>query len=112
MQLLNVARGGTLIQHLEGHAGTPGVFERHEVKPVPGTWLAGIVPAELSVPTHHHQAVDRLGAGLVACSFAADGTVEGIELPPEDGFVLGVQWHPEAGTDLRIMRALVEAARR
>ncbi|MDX3228484.1 gamma-glutamyl-gamma-aminobutyrate hydrolase family protein [Streptomyces sp. ME19-01-6] len=113
MQLLNVARGGTLIQHLEGHVGPPGVFERHEVKPVPGTLLARIAPEAVSVPTYHHQAVDRLGAGLVASAHATgDGTVEAMEVPGDAGFVLGVQWHPEAdtGQDLRVMRALVEAA--
>jgi putative glutamine amidotransferase len=112
-QLLNVALGGTLIQHLDGHTGPPGVFERHLVTPVPGTLLARVLPEPLSVPTFHHQAVDRLGEGLVASAHAADdGTVEAVELPSADAFVLGVQWHPEAGDDLRVMRALVTAAAR
>ncbi|GAA2373298.1 gamma-glutamyl-gamma-aminobutyrate hydrolase family protein [Streptomyces cuspidosporus] len=111
MQLLNVALGGTLVQHLEGHVGPPGVFEHHEVKPVPGTLLARITPDAVSVPTYHHQAVDRLGEGLVVSAHAAeDGTVEAVELPGDTGFVLGVQWHPEAGEDVRVMRALVDAA--
>ncbi|MET7932739.1 gamma-glutamyl-gamma-aminobutyrate hydrolase family protein [Streptomyces sp. NPDC005322] len=110
-QLLNVALGGTLVQHLDGHAGPPGVFDHHEVEPVPGTLLAQILPRPLSVPTFHHQSVDRLGTGLVASAHATDdGTVEAVELPGAEGFVLGVQWHPEAGDDLRVMRALVEAA--
>ncbi|MEU7243916.1 gamma-glutamyl-gamma-aminobutyrate hydrolase family protein [Streptomyces sparsogenes] len=111
MQLLNVALGGTLVQHLEGHVGPPGVFEHHEIKPVPGTLLARITPDAVSVPTYHHQAVDRLGEGLVVSAHAtADGTVEAVEVPGDSGFALGVQWHPEAGDDLRVMRALVEAA--
>ncbi|MGY4980276.1 gamma-glutamyl-gamma-aminobutyrate hydrolase family protein [Streptomyces sp. 900105755] len=110
MQLLNVALGGTLVQHIDGHAEVPGVFGRHPVKPVPGTLYAGTVPEEASVPTFHHQAVDRLGAGLVASAYAADGTVEAVELPAGHGWVLGVQWHPEMGEDLRVMRALVTAA--
>jgi putative glutamine amidotransferase len=109
LQLLNVALGGTLVQHIDGHAKTPGVFGHHPVKPVPGTLYATAVPEETSVPTFHHQAVDRLGAGLVVSAWAADGTVEAVELPSAD-WVVGVQWHPEMGEDLRVMRALVEAA--
>jgi putative glutamine amidotransferase len=110
MQLLNVALGGTLVQHLQGHAEVVGVFGGHPVKPVPGSLYAGIVPEEATVPTYHHQAVDRLGAGLVPSAYAADGTVEAVELPAERGWVLGVQWHPEMGEDLRVMSALVRAA--
>ncbi|WP_081239746.1 gamma-glutamyl-gamma-aminobutyrate hydrolase family protein [Streptomyces viridosporus] len=109
MQLLNVALGGTLVQHVDGHAEVPGVFGRHPVKPVPGTRYAGLVPEEASVPTFHHQAVDRLGGGLVPSAHAEDGTVEAVELPAAP-WVLGVQWHPEVGDDVRVMRALVEAA--
>ncbi|MFE2583692.1 gamma-glutamyl-gamma-aminobutyrate hydrolase family protein [Streptomyces sp. NPDC059378] len=110
MQLLNVAAGGTLVQHLDGHAEVVGAFGLHPVKPVPGTLYAGIVPEETAVPTYHHQAVDRLGTDLVASAYAADGTVEAIELPASAGWVLGVQWHPEMGEDLRVLRALVTAA--
>ncbi|MFF4705693.1 gamma-glutamyl-gamma-aminobutyrate hydrolase family protein [Streptomyces sp. NPDC001288] len=110
MQLLNVALGGTLVQHIDGHAEVPGVFGHHEVKPVPGTRYAATVPEATAVPTFHHQAVDRLGAGLLPSAHAADGTVEAIELPEDRGWVLGVQWHPEMGEDLRVMRALVTAA--
>ncbi|MER5430433.1 gamma-glutamyl-gamma-aminobutyrate hydrolase family protein [Streptomyces sp. NPDC002588] len=110
MQLLNVALGGTLTQHIDGHAEVVGVFGRHPVKPVPGTRYAAAVPEEATVPTYHHQAVDRLGAGLVPSAYAEDGTVEAVEPHSADGWVLGVQWHPEMGDDLRVMRALVEAA--
>ncbi|MER5719190.1 gamma-glutamyl-gamma-aminobutyrate hydrolase family protein [Streptomyces sp. NPDC002132] len=110
MQLLNVAVGGTLVQHLDGHAETVGVFGEHPVKPVPGTRYAALVPEETTVPTFHHQAVDRLGADLIPSAHAADGTVEAVELPPSRGWVLGVQWHPEMAQDLRVMQGLVEAA--
>ncbi|MEU2910927.1 gamma-glutamyl-gamma-aminobutyrate hydrolase family protein [Streptomyces massasporeus] len=111
MQLLNVALGGTLVQHIDGHAEAVGVFGGHAVKPVPGSLYAGVVPEETFVPTYHHQAVDRLGEGLVPSAYAADGTVEAVELPSAD-WVLGVQWHPEMGQDVRVMGALVEAATR
>ncbi|WP_432092602.1 gamma-glutamyl-gamma-aminobutyrate hydrolase family protein [Streptomyces sp. bgisy100] len=117
MQLLNVALGGTLVQHLpeevghDGHCTEPGVFARHDVKPVPGTLLDRVLPETVAVPTYHHQSVDRLGRGLIACGYAEDGTPEAVELPDADGFVLAVQWHPEAGEDLRVMEALVAAAR-
>ncbi|MEV0527493.1 gamma-glutamyl-gamma-aminobutyrate hydrolase family protein [Streptomyces sp. NPDC050439] len=111
MQLLNVARGGTLVQHMEGHAETVGVFGTHEVKPVPGSLYESIVPAAAEVPAYHHQAVDRIGRGLVVSAYAADGTPEALELPASAGWVLGVQWHPEMGDDLRVMSALVRAAR-
>ncbi|MCH5673514.1 gamma-glutamyl-gamma-aminobutyrate hydrolase family protein [Streptomyces gilvus] len=109
MQLLNVALGGTLVQHVEGHAEVVGVFGRHTVKPVPGTRYAEAVPEETSVPAYHHQAVDRLGTGLLPSAYAEDGTVEAVELPAADGWALGVQWHPEMGEDPRVMRALVRA---
>ncbi|NLU66243.1 gamma-glutamyl-gamma-aminobutyrate hydrolase family protein [Streptomyces sp. HNM0574] len=110
MQLLNVALGGSLAQHLAGHQGPPGVFGAHPVRQVPGTLLAEVLPGELTVPTYHHQATARLGAGLVPGAHAEDGTVEALELPSADGFVLAVQWHPEAGDDLRLLTALNRAA--
>ncbi len=71
----------------------------------------------LEVPTHHHQAVDRLGDGLVATAWAADGTVEAVEFTAAGaaagaGFAIGVQWHPEEGKDPRLFRALIDAAHR
>ncbi|MER6597990.1 gamma-glutamyl-gamma-aminobutyrate hydrolase family protein [Streptomyces parvus] len=110
MQLLNVALGGTLIQHLEDHTGGLGVFGSHLVTPVTGTAYADAVPETAMVPAYHHQAVDRLGAGLVASAHAPDGTVEALELPDRASLVLGVQWHPEMGQDTRVMAALVRAA--
>lgn len=109
MQLLNVALGGTLVQHLDGHTGGTGVFGSHPVKPVPGSRYAAAVPEESVVPAYHHQCVDELGRGLSVSAQADDGTVEAIETAGEP-WVLGVQWHPEMGEDTRVMRALVEAA--
>ncbi|RPK68191.1 putative glutamine amidotransferase [Streptomyces sp. ADI96-02] len=111
MQLLNVAFGGTLHQHLDGHSGGLGVFGGHPVLPVPGTAYAAVVPEETVVPAYHHQAVDRLGAGLIASAHAPDGTVEALEMADHEGLVLAVQWHPEMGEDVRVMTALVHAAR-
>ncbi|OKK15276.1 glutamine amidotransferase [Streptomyces sp. CB00455] len=110
MQALNVALGGTLIQHLDGHFDVPGAMSWHPVRPVPDTRYAALVPEETQVPTYHHQAVDRLGRGLVASAHAADGTVEAIELPDPARWVLGVQWHPERATDTRVMTSLIAAA--
>ncbi|MFB7978326.1 gamma-glutamyl-gamma-aminobutyrate hydrolase family protein [Streptomyces vinaceus] len=110
MQALNVALGGTLVQHIDGHAAGPGVMSWHPVRPVEGTRYAALVPEEAEVPTYHHQAVDRLGEGLIASAHAVDGTVEAIELPDPAHWVLGVQWHPERDKDTRVMFALVEAA--
>ncbi|MFE7776153.1 gamma-glutamyl-gamma-aminobutyrate hydrolase family protein [Streptomyces sp. NPDC057445] len=110
MQLLNVALGGTLVQHLDGHVKEVGVFGHHPVIPVPGSRYASLVPETSPVPTYHHQSVDRLGTGLlVSAHHAEDGTVEAIELP-HPSWVLGVQWHPEMGGDTRVMAGLVNAA--
>ncbi|MCM2390401.1 gamma-glutamyl-gamma-aminobutyrate hydrolase family protein [Streptomyces albipurpureus] len=114
MQLLNVALGGTLLQHLDGHIEAEGVFGSHLVKPVPNTLYASIVPEATEVPTYHHQAVDRLTPSLMAGAHAEDGTVEAVERATPgtagESWVLGVQWHPEMGEDTRVMRALVEVA--
>ena len=117
MQLLNVARGGTLCQHLPeeaGHAPQPGTYGSHQVRVGPGTRLAEILGtdgAPLDVPTAHHQSVGTLGDGLVPAAWARDGVVEAVELGADGGpFVLGVQWHPEVSTDRRLIAALVAAA--
>ncbi|MCK1797920.1 gamma-glutamyl-gamma-aminobutyrate hydrolase family protein [Streptomyces sp. XM4193] len=111
MQLLNVVCGGTLNQHLEGHGGPPGVFSSHLVTPVEGTRLSALLDGPLEVPTYHHQAVDRVGDSLTVSAYAQDGTVEALEMSVTRGFVLAVQWHPEAGEDLRVMRGLIDATR-
>ena len=127
LQVLNVALGGTLHQHLpavvghNGHSPAPDAHGSHSVKIAPGTRLAGILDhGELSVPTHHHQAIDQLGQGLIATARAEDGIIEAVEhaASTTDGsghtgqsFMLAVQWHPEAGDDPRLFEALVAAAR-
>jgi putative glutamine amidotransferase len=116
-QLLNVARGGDLVQHIpetlghENHREVPGTFSEHPVEVEGGSKLASIVGTSPEVTSHHHQAIGRLGAGLVETARAEDGTIEGAE-DPSRRFALGVQWHPEAGRDDRLFANLVEEARR
>lgn len=101
MQVLDVALGGTLEQHLPdvvghpGHAPVPGQFGRHEVRFAPDSRLGTLLGERIVIATHHHQAVHTLGSGLVAAGWADDGTIEAIELAGTD-WVVGVQWHPEA----------------
>jgi len=115
-QLLNVARGGDLIQHLpeevghDVHKDVPGEFTHHPVEVKPGTKLASILGEQSHVTSHHHQAVRRLGEGLVETAWADDGTLEALE-DPSCRFVVGVQWHPEAGEDRALFGALVDEAR-
>jgi len=116
IQVLNVARGGVLHQHLPelvGHEGhkhdPPGVFAEHEVEIEPETKLAGILGKRAPVKSHHHQGLDRLGEGLRVAAHAEDGTVEAIE-DPSQRFALGVLWHPEAGEDRKLFEALVSEA--
>ena len=109
-QTLNVAAGGTLHQHIDGHRQTePGTVTTHVVDVAARTRLAGIVGAgALGVNSFHHQAVETLGGGLRAVAHAPDGTIEAIE---GAGFVLGVQWHAEAlRGHLALFRGLVAAA--
>jgi gamma-glutamyl-gamma-aminobutyrate hydrolase PuuD len=119
MQVINVARGGSLVQHLPDvtgtdlHAPAPGRYSRHSVRVAPGSLLAGVLDGRttVTVPSYHHQAVDRIGAGLVVSAQAEDGVIEAIE-DPASAFCLGVQWHPEVGEDLALFRGLVAAAER
>jgi putative glutamine amidotransferase len=112
MQVMNVAYGGTLIQHLPG---TPGLLEHgvpvadtqslHDVKTEPQSRLRATTGVErLTCSSHHHQGVDRIGDGLRPTGWSEDGLVEAIELEPdadpadrphEAVWMLGVQWHPE-----------------
>ena len=116
IQLLNVARGGDLIQHLPEAVGTdvhkqvPGEFAVHPVEVKEGSRLAAIVGAGPAVTSHHHQALGRVGDGLVESAWAEDGTLEAVE-DPSLRFAVGVQWHPEAGEDAALFEALVEQAR-
>ena len=116
-QLLNVALGGTLHQHLpdvvghDGHNPVVGVFTDVDVTLHPEGRVGAVVGPTARVRCHHHQAVDRLAPDLVATGWAADGTVEAVERAGAP-FVVGVQWHPEEdAADLRLVAALVAAAR-
>ena len=116
-QVLNVALGGDLVQHLpevvghERHKHTPGVFADHDVEVLPGTRLQALVGDHAPVKSHHHQGFGRIGDGLREAARAEDGTVEAIE-DPERRFALGVLWHPEEGEDAALFEALVDEARR
>ena len=118
-QELNVFRGGTLVQHLPDRSrvvhNIPGSnYSRHRIVITAPVLSAAIAPGAVEVNSSHHQAVDRLGRGLVVAARADDGTIEAVE-DAEGRFVVGVQWHPEsiAGEDttLRLMAAFVQAAR-
>jgi len=118
MQVMNVARGGTLIEHLpdavghEAHRLVPGSFGDHDVRLADGS-LARRVAREgvHSTKSHHHQGVDRIGSDLVVTGWATvDDLPEAIE-DPAKRFALGVQWHPEADEESPMIAALIEAAR-
>ena len=120
MQALNVACGGTLHQHVpdlvahEAHSGPVDGFGLHKVRVTSGATVQSIIPGGeyFDVPTHHHQAVDKIGDGLVAVAWADDGIIEAVEADADAArsFLVGVQWHPEQGDDMRLFTALVAAA--
>lgn len=116
-QVLNVARGGDLVQHLpeivgdEKHKHTPGVFADHDIEVAAGTRLQHLLGERAPVKSHHHQGYGRIGDGLVVAARAEDGTIEALE-DPDRRFALGVLWHPEAGEDFALFQALVEEASR
>jgi putative glutamine amidotransferase len=117
IQVLNVARGGDLNQHVPDIVGNdrhkhnpPGVFSDHDVEIEEGTRLARLFGDKTDVKSHHHQGIRRIGDGLVESAHADDGTIEAIE-DPSKRFALGVLWHPEAGEDMKLFEALVEEAR-
>ncbi len=116
-QVLNVALGGTLQQHLpnvighERHQPAPGVFGSSVVRIESGSLLADILGELTEVPCYHHQALAEVADGLRVVARAADGTIEAVELP-DRRWALGVQWHPEENAeDNRLFDALVDAAR-
>ena len=119
MQLINVALGGTLVQHLPGrfghheHRRVPGSFDGadHDVEVQPDTLAMEVIgESPHATKSHHHQGVDRLGEGLlVSATSTLDGLAEAIELPGKR-FALGVQWHPEADAQSPVVGALVQAA--
>jgi putative glutamine amidotransferase len=114
-QVLNVARGGDLVQHLpdvvgdEKHKHTPGTFADHDVSVEDGSRLASVLGERAPVKSHHHQGFGKVGEGLRVVAHAEDGTIEAVE-DPTRRFVLGVLWHPEAGEDARLFEELVREA--
>jgi putative glutamine amidotransferase len=120
LQVINVVLGGTLHQHLpdlvgnDAHSPQVSGYGTHDVRVAADSRLAGVLGrTRLAVPTHHHQAADKLGTGLIATAWTADGVIEAAELETSgDGspFMLAVQWHPEAGDDLSLFQGLIAAA--
>jgi anthranilate synthase component 2/putative glutamine amidotransferase len=113
LHLLNVTLGGTLHQHLpdlvrqDGHRPAPGVFGTNKVTTEPDSLARRLLGDVVSVPCHHHQALDRIAAPLRVAARAGDGTVEAAEVSGRR-FALGVQWHPEEDpSDMRLFTALV-----
>lgn len=115
MQVMAVASGGSLIQHLpdvlgsSAHAPAPATYGRTAVRTEPTSRLAGLLGEEVEVPCYHHQGVATY-VGYEPVAWAADGTLEAIEAPSAR-WRFGVQWHPERGTDPRLFETLVGAAR-
>ena len=127
MQVLNVSRGGTLIQDIgsqlleaiKHEQGVPRDRPSHRVNLAEKTKLSSIAGAENAlVNSHHHQAIETLGADLIATAWSSDGLIEAMEDPRPDRFVLAVQWHPELGWERdaisqRLFKAFVtETAKR
>lgn len=124
MQALNVARGGTLIQDINSQVpnaikheqGPPRDRPSHRIRMSENTRLSDIAGAVAAVVnSHHHQAVESIGANLVATAWSTDGVVEALEDPRPDRFIVAVQWHPELGwqNDLlsqRLFRAFLDEA--
>jgi len=110
LQMLNVVRGGTLNQHIEGHKEV-----EHRVSPEPGSKIAACVGTEdYAVNSRHHQCIDRVGSELKVTARAEDGIIEAVE-DPNRSFVVAVQWHPEdrpTTRDSRIFTAFAKAVRR
>ena len=115
MQLLAIAHGGTLVQHLpevvghERHRPSPGVYGQHEIHTAPGSLVRLVLGERVVVPSYHHQGLDSPGS-LTVTGWADDDTAEVVE-DPARRFALGVLWHPEAGDDARLFDALVAATR-
>ena len=119
MQVLNVSRGGTLIQDIASQLpesikheqGAPRDRPSHRVSVAENTRLASIASVgSLIVNSHHHQAIETLGADLTATAWSTDGIIEALEDPRPDRFMVAVQWHPELGWERdALSRRLFEA---
>ncbi|MGK2880546.1 MAG: gamma-glutamyl-gamma-aminobutyrate hydrolase family protein [Mycobacterium sp.] len=116
-QVLNVALGGTLHQHLPDvvghhwHQAGNAVFNTSAITTVPGTRVAAMIGDSTDAQCYHHQAIAELGTGLIASAWDRDGVVEAVEMPASEHFVVAVQWHPEERLDdLRLFAGVVQAA--
>jgi gamma-glutamyl-gamma-aminobutyrate hydrolase PuuD len=116
-QVLNVARGGDLVQHLpdtlgqDEHRPVRGEWAEHTVRLEPESRVGSLLGGQTPVKSHHHQGYGRIGEGLRVTGWAEDGTIEALE-DPSKRFALGVLWHPEEGEDMALFEELVEEARR
>ena len=124
MQVLNVSRGGTLIQDIgsqlpeaiKHEQGAPRDRPSHRITLAESTKLSSIAGAEVFLTnSHHHQAVETLGADLIATAWTTDGIIEALEDPRPDRFIVAVQWHPELGWERdtisqRLFKAFVTEA--
>ena len=116
VQVMNVARGGDLVQHLpdivgsESHREVKGAFSEHPVRIDDNSKLGAVLGDRAPVKSSHHQGLGRVGEGLREVAWADDGTIEGVE-DPARRFALGVLWHPEAGEDWKLFESLVAEAR-
>ncbi|WP_281964949.1 gamma-glutamyl-gamma-aminobutyrate hydrolase family protein [Serinicoccus marinus] len=117
VQVLNVALGGTLEQHLPDRLGhtayqpSPGVFGEVTFRTEPGSRIAAVLGAETASPCYHHQGIDRVADGLVVTARSADGVVQALEPADHAGWAIGVQFHPEENpADRRLFHALVHQA--
>jgi putative glutamine amidotransferase len=116
MQVMAVAAGGTLEQHLpdlvghEEHSPAPGVYGSHSVRTVEGTTVSALLGQQVVIPSYHHQSVSS-HPGYVPAAWAPDGTLEAMERS-ESRFRLAVQWHPEVAQDDRLFDAFVRACAR
>lgn len=118
LQVLNVALGGTLVQHLPDVIGSTrysagnATFTDNPVLTEPGTRIGGMLGESLTVKSYHHQAINHLAPGLTVSARGDDGIIQAVDIDALT-FGVAVQWHPEeAPDDLRLFTALIEAARR
>ena len=116
-QVVNVARGGDLVQDMSEALGADHRHLVHEIKVLEDSPLREVVPADrMTISCYHHQGISRLGDGLRATAYAEDGTIEAVSLEGHGGWYLGVQWHPEdtAASDAQqagVFEAFIAAVR-
>ncbi|MEV8533746.1 gamma-glutamyl-gamma-aminobutyrate hydrolase family protein [Streptomyces sp. NPDC051211] len=112
LQLISISRGGTLNQHLPQHSpAVPGQYDPRRIRIDADTRIGSAMGTSATVHCHHHQGIDKLGAGLVATAWSEDGVIEAAE-DPTAPFVVGLQAHAELGEDtVPLFRAFIDAAR-